>query len=134
MTEAMKFDLVSPERKLASMEVNMVQIPAAEGDITAMVNHSPTIVNLRPGIIRAVATNGDIMEYVVSSGFAEISAEGTTILAERSLPKEKVDSDFFDSELKLAESQLEAAGDNAVASASAQLMISDLNQLKSIVS
>jgi F0F1-type ATP synthase epsilon subunit len=49
MAEMMQFDLVSPERKLASAQVRSVQIPGAEGDLTAMPQHAPTITTLRPG-------------------------------------------------------------------------------------
>ena len=47
----MQFDLVSPERKLASFEASEVLIPGAEGDMTAMPDHMPVITTLRPGIV-----------------------------------------------------------------------------------
>ena len=50
MLNIMQFDLVSPERRLASLEVTAVQIPGADGDLTAMPGHAPVITNLRPGI------------------------------------------------------------------------------------
>ena len=46
----MQFDLVSPERSLASLDVTAVQIPGADGDMTAMADHAPTITTLRPEI------------------------------------------------------------------------------------
>ena len=51
MAETMQFDLVSPERRLASLQVTSVQIPGADGDMTAMEGHAPTITTLRPGIL-----------------------------------------------------------------------------------
>ena len=50
MADTMQFDLVSPERRLASMQVTSVQIPGADGDMTAMEGHAPTITTLRPGV------------------------------------------------------------------------------------
>jgi len=46
MADTMQFDLVSPERRLASLPVTAVMIPGAEGDMTAMANHAPTITTL----------------------------------------------------------------------------------------
>jgi len=48
MAETMQFDLVSPERRLASVKASAVQIPGADGDMTAMPDHAPTITTLRP--------------------------------------------------------------------------------------
>ena len=82
----MQFDLVSPERSLASLSVTEVQIPGADGDMTAMADHAPTITTLRPGVLRAIGSEGT-SEYYVTGGFAEITASGTTVLAERAYAK-----------------------------------------------
>ena len=81
-----KFDLVSPERRLAQMDATEVQIPGADGDMTAMADHAPTITTLRPGIL-SVTHAGGTEDYVVSGGFAEISANGVSVLAEQAFPK-----------------------------------------------
>ena len=78
----MQFDLVSPERAVASMQASAVQIPGADGDMTVMADHAPTITTLRPGVLR-VETAGTTHEYVVTGGFAEISSQGVSVLAER---------------------------------------------------
>ena len=86
MADTMQFDLVSPERRLASMQVTAVQIPGADGDMTAMPDHAPTITTLRPGVLRVEGPEGTA-EYVVTGGFAEISSEGVSVLAERAVSK-----------------------------------------------
>ncbi len=88
MAGTLQFDLVSPERRLASVQAIEVQIPGADGDLTAMEGHSPTITTLRPGILKAVGTDGT-KSYVVTGGFAEISATGVSVLAERAIPLEE---------------------------------------------
>lgn len=95
MAEAFHFDLVSPERRLASLEATEVQIPGAEGDMTAMAAHAPTITTLRPGLLK-VTHPGGTDEYVVLGGFAEISADAVTVLAERALPRDEVTKEVFD--------------------------------------
>lgn len=95
MADTMQFDLVSPERRLASMAVTEVEIPGVEGDMTAMAGHSPTITTLRPGVLKARGPEGD-GEYVVTGGFAEIGAEGVTVLAERAVPRGEMTQEHFD--------------------------------------
>ncbi|WP_296474949.1 F0F1 ATP synthase subunit epsilon [Roseinatronobacter sp.] len=85
MAEMMQFDLVSPERKLASGQVRAVQIPGADGDLTAMPQHAATITTLRPGVLTSEGPEGEA-RYVVTGGFAEITPLGTSVLAERAYP------------------------------------------------
>ena len=94
MADSFTFDLVSPERRLARSEVTEVQIPGADGDMTAMADHAPTITTRPPGILRAVG-GGETREYVVSGGFAEIGATGVTVLAEQALPREEGTQEVF---------------------------------------
>ena len=100
MANTMQFDLVSPERRLASLEVTAVQIPGADGDLTAMPGHAPVITNLRPGVLKVESPEGNA-DYVVTGGFAEIG-EGLSVLAERALPLEELSQDAFDEILEEA--------------------------------
>lgn len=85
MADMLQFDLVSPERKLTSGQARAVQIPGADGDLTAMPDHAPTITTLRPGVLVVEGATGE-ERFVVTGGFAEISPEATTVLAERAYP------------------------------------------------
>ncbi|SFS20272.1 F0F1 ATP synthase subunit epsilon [Yoonia litorea] len=91
----LQFDLVSPERRLASVEATEVQIPGADGDMTAMADHAPTITTLRPGVLTVVHSGGSD-SYVVSGGFAEITAKGVSVLAEQALPQSEMTQEIFD--------------------------------------
>ncbi len=102
MPNIMQFDLVSPERRLASLEVTAVQIPGADGDLTAMPGHAPVITNLRPGILKVESPSGN-KDYVVTGGFAEMG-EGLSVLAERALPLDELSQDAFDEILEEAQS------------------------------
>ena len=81
MADMMQFDLVSPERSLASLQVSAVQIPGADGDMTAMPGHSSILTSLRPGVVRAQTAEGE-KDFVVTRGFAEISADSISVIAE----------------------------------------------------
>ena len=95
MAGALQFDLVSPERKLASLAATEVQIPGADGDLTAMAGHARTITTLRPGILKALGADG-AKSYVVTGGFADITATGVSVLAERAVPVDEATPALFD--------------------------------------
>ena len=108
MADTVQFDLVSPERLLASAQVTAVLIPGADGDMTAMPDHAPTITTLRPGLLVTESPDGTT-EYVVTGGFAEISARGISVLAERAIPKAEVTKADHDAMVKDAEAVLARA-------------------------
>ena len=109
----MQFELVSPERRLASTEAKAVRIPGADGDLTAMADHAPVITSLRPGIL-TVETSGGEESYAVTGGFAEITPEGTTVLAERALHVSDVTQEVFDDWVTEAHAAHRDAPDGAV--------------------
>lgn len=95
MAATMQFDLVSPERRLASLAATEVQIPGMDGDMAAMPGHAPVITTLRPGVVRAVGVDG-VKSFVVSGGFAEITASGISVLAEQAVPLEEMTKAILD--------------------------------------
>lgn len=95
MADTMQFNLVSPERSVAAFQATSVQIPGAEGDMTAMADHAPTITTLRPGVLKVEGPEG-LREFVVTGGFAEIGPEGVTVLAEESLSRENMTQEHID--------------------------------------
>jgi F-type H+-transporting ATPase subunit epsilon len=94
MADTVQFDLVSPERLLASVAAKEMRIPGAEGDMTAMPDHSPLITTLRPGILKVVSAEGEV-DYVVTGGFAEINADGISVLAEKAIAREDITQEQF---------------------------------------
>lgn len=106
MADTMQFDLVSPERRLASAQASSVLIPGAEGDLTAMPDHEPVITTLRPGTLRVEGTDGT-QEYLVVGGFAEVTATSVSVLAERAYPRNDANKDDLQTLLKEAEERRE---------------------------
>lgn len=79
-------EIVSPERLVLSRPVDMVVIPADEGDMGVLSGHAPMIVALRGGAI-ALYTGEEITDRLfVSGGFAEITPERCTVLATDAVP------------------------------------------------
>ncbi|MDA9240494.1 F0F1 ATP synthase subunit epsilon [bacterium] len=112
MADTLNFDLVSPERSLASFEATAVQIPGSEGDMTAMANHEPVLTTLRPGVL-SVSASGGVSEYVVTGGFAEVTAQGVTVIAERAMAKADVNQEDMDGIIAGAAEAVEKASEAA---------------------
>lgn len=130
MSGTLQFDLVAPERSLASGQASSVLIPGADGDMVAMPDHAPVVTGLRPGIV-AAEIEGSVQEYVVTGGFAQITMEGATILADEALPKAEATSEFLDERIAAArESQDGAAGATADEAAK---RVADLETLKGML-
>lgn len=125
MAATLQFDLVSPERRLASAQATEVQIPGADGDLTAMAGHAPTITTLRPGILRAAATDG-ARAYVVTGGFAEITATRVSVLAERAIPLDEANAITLDALVDEAR----AAAAKATDKDTADKLVADVLALK----
>lgn len=113
MADMMQFDLVAPERKLASAQVTEVRIPGADGDLSAMPGHAPLITTLRPGILTVVSTAG-AEEYAVTGGFAEITPESVIVLAERGMPKAELTPDVHAEMVAEARKAVEEAAPSLV--------------------
>jgi F-type H+-transporting ATPase subunit epsilon len=126
MADTMQFDLVSPERRLASGPAKSVQIPGAEGQMTAMPDHAPTITTLRPGLLRVEMADG-VKEFAVTGGFAEIGTEGVSVLAELAFPKGAGDRTVV--EALLEEARSKASGAAPEQKDAAELLVSDLAEL-----
>lgn len=127
MADTMQFDLVTPERKLASAQVREVRIPGADGDLTAMPDHSPLITTLRPGVLSVVSAEGTT-SYAVTGGFAEVSAAGASVLAERAMPVSEVTAAVADA--LIAEAAQAASSAKADAKDTADKLVADMQALK----
>lgn len=110
MAATVQFDLVSPERRLVSVEASEVQLPGSEGDMTAMAGHTPLITTLRPGLVKVKSSAGDV-NYVVTGGFADIKPDGISVLAERAVPLAECTREMFDQMVEEATHAVQKARD-----------------------
>jgi F-type H+-transporting ATPase subunit epsilon len=113
MAEQIQFELVSPERLLVSQPVEMVVVPGVEGDFGVLPGHAPLVSNVRPGII-AVFEQGQVTQRIfVAGGFAEVTPERCTVLAEQALPVADLDRAAAEEEIRNARDDLSGAKDEA---------------------
>jgi len=109
MTGKIAFDLVTPERQLLSEAAEMVTIPGTEGDMGVMEGHMPLISTLRPGVIDVKGgSNGDQRFYVIG-GFAEVTPEKLTVLAEEAVAVSEMTAAALDVRIKHAEEDFSLA-------------------------
>src|ERR1700758_1780662 len=106
MADQIQFELVSPERLVVGRPVEMVVVPGREGYFGVLAGHALLISAVRPGVI-AVFDNGQVQERIfVAGGFAEVTGERCTVLAEQALPVNNIDRSRVDLELKDARDDL----------------------------
>ena len=106
---ATNLEIVSPEKLLLSRPVDMVVIPASEGDMGVLEGHSPMIVMLRGGTIDLYENERVIDRLFVDGGFAEITQERCTVLANKAIPLAEVNKAEAQRRLTEAEAAYEAA-------------------------
>jgi F-type H+-transporting ATPase subunit epsilon len=97
-------EIVSPESLVLSRPIEMVVIPASEGDMGVLEGHTPMIVTLRPGMIALYEGDNVVAQYVVAGGFAEVTGERCTVLADTALSVADIGAGEADRWLQDAES------------------------------
>ena len=102
-------EIVSPDRLLLSQPVDMAVIPAAEGEMGVLPGHSPMIVLLQGGTITLHEGGRPTSRLYVSGGFAEITPERCTVLADEAIPVSEVSRRVADARLAEADAAYVAA-------------------------
>jgi F-type H+-transporting ATPase subunit epsilon len=102
-------EIVSPDRLLLSQPVDMAVIPAAEGEMGVLPGHAPMIVLLRGGTITLHEGGRPTSRLYVSGGFAEITPERCTVLADEAIPVSEVSRRLADARLADADAAYAAA-------------------------
>jgi len=104
------FDLVSPEQLVFSGEVEHVVVPGSEGEFGVLAGHAPLVAMLRPGILKILGPNEQ--RILVVGGFAEVTGDALTVLADRAVPVEEVDPAAIAGEISDTEEDLAEAEDD----------------------
>src|SRR5438552_7347226 len=86
----LKLEIVTPEEKIYSEDVNMVTLPGAEGELGVYPKHVPLLTTLKPGELRVVK-DGRETAMAVGEGFVEIKADSVSVLTDMALESEKID-------------------------------------------
>ena len=126
MAEKVAFELVSPERLLISEEVDMVVVPGTEGHFGVLPGHAPFISTVRPGVIE-IYNGGEVTgRLFVAGGFAEVTPERCTVLAEEAMAPGEIDRGQVESQIRdLGEDVRDAQTDTERRAAQARLLVAE---------
>jgi F-type H+-transporting ATPase subunit epsilon len=86
----LKLEIVTPERKIYSEDVDMVTLPGSEGELGVYPKHVPLLTTLKPGELRVIQ-NGRETTMAIGEGFVEIKADSVSVLTDMALEAEKID-------------------------------------------
>jgi F-type H+-transporting ATPase subunit epsilon len=111
MAGTFKFELVSPERVLLSVDAEQAMVPGVEGDFTVFPGHAPLISTLRPGFLEVLTASGK-KQIFVKTGFADVNAASVTVLAETAFDVAETTASQISDEIAQAEADLAAAKDD----------------------
>ena len=107
-------EIVSPEKRLLARAVDMVVVPGTEGDLAAMPDHAPMIVLLRGGVVSLHQGSQVTDRFFVAGGFAEITRERCTILADMAVPVSSLSRQDGEVRLRQAEQDYDNADKNDI--------------------
>jgi F-type H+-transporting ATPase subunit epsilon len=110
MADKLYFDLVAPEARVFAGDVDMVVVPGAEGDFGVLAGHAPFMSTIRSGAI-AIHDGGQVTRTFIHGGFAEVTPDGLTILAEEAIDLTTVDPAEVERQLTEAREDLGQARD-----------------------
>ncbi|MBI1236566.1 MAG: F0F1 ATP synthase subunit epsilon [Alphaproteobacteria bacterium] len=111
MADKLHFDLVSPERRLFQGDVDMVVVPGEDGDFGVLPGHAPVMSAIRSGAI-SVHDGQDVRRTFIHGGFAEVTPDGLTVLAEEAIDLASVDREQLAKDLTEAKEDIGLARDD----------------------
>ena len=125
MADTVEFELVAPEELLFSEPVELVVVPGTEGDFGVLSGHSPLISTLRTGVIAVYENDAVNRRIFVSGGFAEVTPERCTVLADEAVALESTNRRDVEGRVKVDREKLESAADEDIANVAAVLAVSE---------
>lgn len=102
---ALTLDIVTPEKKYFSGEVENVYLPGTEGELGILPGHVPLVTGINPGELR-YSVNGQVEELAIGAGFVEVSQEKVTVLTDLAVTDAEIDEAKVEEAMKRAEEAL----------------------------
>ena len=105
MANTLKLEIVTPEAKVYSEDVDMVTLPGVEGEMGIFPMHVPLMTQLASGEV-SVRKNGQDFFLAVGEGFVEVTGERVSILTDMAIKAESIDEAKAEEARKRAEARL----------------------------
>jgi len=106
----LKLEIVTPEAKVFSQDVDIVYVPGSEGEIGILPKHIPLMTMIKPGELR-VSINGQDTFMAVGEGFVEVTAETVTVLTDMAVKEQDIDETAAEEAIKRAQEALKHGAD-----------------------
>tara|TARA_B100001971_G_C18010882_1_gene442324 strand:- start:192 stop:611 length:420 start_codon:yes stop_codon:yes gene_type:complete len=110
---AIQFELVSPEARLMDEPAVMVVLPGTDGDIGVLPEHSPLVSTMRAGVVSIYKENKTTVtdQIFLAGGFADVTGERVTVLAEEAIPVSKIDTEEVQKKIDAYKADLASGAD-----------------------
>jgi F-type H+-transporting ATPase subunit epsilon len=106
----LKLEIVTPEARIFSDDVDSVVLPGSEGEMGILPSHSFLVTTLRPGELRY--TKGNVtVEMAVGEGLVEVTTTGTRVLTDMAIGADAIDEKAVEAALERAKLALESLKD-----------------------
>src|SRR6185503_9363537 len=117
----LKLEIVTPEEKIYSEDVEMVTLPGSEGEIGVFPRHVPLLTAIVPGELR-IKKDGRETSMAVGEGFVEVKGDAVSVLTDMALMAEKIDVEAAEAAVARAKAAMkEDMGKEEVAAIQASL-------------
>lgn len=103
----LKLEIVTPEAKIFSQDVEIVYVPGVDGELGILPKHIPLMTMIKPGELR-VTSNGQDTFMAVGEGFVEVTAESVTVLTDMALEEQAIDMGVAEAAVKRAQEALKS--------------------------
>ena len=105
MAATLRLEIVTPESRAYSDDVEFVVLPAIEGEMGVYPQHVPLITQLKPGEL-VVTKDGKQTALAVGEGFVEVTAEKVSVLVDMALQESEIDEKATEEAIARAEARL----------------------------
>jgi F-type H+-transporting ATPase subunit epsilon len=129
MAATLKLEIVTPDAKVYSDDVEMVTLPGVEGEMGIFPNHVPLMTQIAPGEIIARKSGQDLF-LAIGEGFVEITGERVAILADMAIRAENIDESKAEEARRRAEARLAEKIDDEESAMVQAALAHSLAQLK----
>ncbi len=129
MANTLKLEIVTPDAQVYSEQVEMVTLPAVEGEMGIYPQHVPVLTQMVPGEI-IVRKDGRDYFLAVGEGFVEITGERVAIMADMAIRAENIDEAKAEEARRRAEARLAEQLDQEEAAMVSAALAHSLAQIK----
>ncbi len=107
----LQLDIVTPEKKIFSGDVDNVYLPGADGEMGILPQHAGLVTALQPGVLRYLH-KGKVETLAIGSGFAEVTGTKVVVLTDSALGEAEIDEDNVEAAIQRAKEKLASVDHN----------------------